>query len=122
METLATGGFKLTRENDDKLKLHTGLEGLDERPTCRHSHFTVLFCLDNSSFLAASEEGGLTPRRYDMNRCSQMQGDKNWVLPKEINAPGSSWTLIGWKSGKTTVFLYGTEWRERGFGLRSPNA
>jgi hypothetical protein len=27
---------------------------------------------------------------------------------------GSSETLIGWKSGKTT---YGTEWRERGYGL-----
>ncbi len=32
---------------------------------------------------------------------------------------GSSVTLIGWKSGQTTYALYGTEWRERGYGLRS---
>jgi hypothetical protein len=25
-------------------------------------------------------------RRYDINRRSQMHGDKNWILPKEINA------------------------------------
>ncbi len=31
-----------------------------------------------------------------------MQGDKNWILPKEINDTGSSETLIGWKSGKNT--------------------
>jgi hypothetical protein len=31
-----------------------------------------------------------------------MQGSKNWILPKEINANRSSKTLIGWKSGKTT--------------------
>jgi hypothetical protein len=39
-----------------------------------------------------------------------MQGGKNWILPKEINATLSSETLVGWKSGKTTyVPLYGTE-------------
>ncbi len=32
---------------------------------------------------------------------------------------GFSGTLIGWKSGQTTYSLYGTEWRERGYGLRS---
>jgi hypothetical protein len=31
-----------------------------------------------------------------------MQGDKNRILPKDINATGSSETLIGWKSGQTT--------------------
>jgi hypothetical protein len=31
---------------------------------------------------------------------------------------GSSETLTGWKSGKTTMSLYGTEWRELGYGLR----
>ncbi len=41
-------------------------------------------------------------RRYDTNGRSQMQGGKNWILPKEINANRSSKTLIGWKSGKTT--------------------
>jgi hypothetical protein len=42
---------------------------------------------------------------------SQMQGGKNWILPKEINANRFFETLIGGKS------LYGTEWRERGYGL-----
>jgi hypothetical protein len=26
------------------------------------------------------------PRRYGMNGRYQMQGDKNWIFPKEINA------------------------------------
>jgi hypothetical protein len=38
-----------------------------------------------------------------MNERSQMHRGKNWLLPKEINMQtGSSETLIGWKSGKTT--------------------
>jgi hypothetical protein len=44
-------------------------------------------------------------RRYDMNGRSQMQGGKNWILLKEINATGSSETLIDRKSGKTTYVL-----------------
>ncbi len=47
-----------------------------------------------------------------------MQGDKNWILPKEINANRSSETLIGWKSEKPLLSLYGAEWRERGYRLR----
>jgi hypothetical protein len=35
-----------------------------------------------------------------MNGRSQMQGVKNWILSKEINASGSSETLIGGKSRK----------------------
>jgi hypothetical protein len=31
------------------------------------------------------------PRRYDMNGRSQMQGGKNWILPKEINANRFFW-------------------------------
>jgi len=31
-----------------------------------------------------------------------MQRGKNWILPKEIMQTGSSESLIGWKSGKTT--------------------
>ncbi len=38
----------------------------------------------------------------DMNGRFQMQGGKNWFLPKEMNANSSSGTLIGWKSGQTT--------------------
>jgi hypothetical protein len=30
---------------------------------------------------------------------------------------GFSETLIGWKSGKPLMSLYGTEWIERGYGL-----
>jgi hypothetical protein len=43
-------------------------------------------------------------RRYDMNGISQMQGGKNRILLKELNANRSFETLIGWnwKSGKTT--------------------
>jgi len=33
-------------------------------------------------------------RRYDMNRISQMQGGKNWILPKEINANQFFWLWI----------------------------
>jgi hypothetical protein len=34
---------------------------------------------------------------------------------------GSSGTLIGWKTGRTTplMSLYETEWRDRGYGLRA---
>ncbi len=39
-------------------------------------------------------------RRYDMNGRSQMQGGKNWILPKELNTNHSSETLIGWKLEK----------------------
>ena len=48
-----------------------------------------------------------------------MQGDKNWILPKEMNANrfflDSHWLEI-WS--KPLLSLYGTEWRERGYGLR----
>jgi hypothetical protein len=40
-----------------------------------------------------------------MNGRSQIQEGKNWILPQEIYGEmqtGSSETLIGWKSGKTT--------------------
>jgi hypothetical protein len=50
------------------------------------------------------------PEGYDMNGRFQMQGGKNWFYRKRWMQTGSSWTLIGWKSG--------TEWRERGNGLR----
>jgi hypothetical protein len=38
-----------------------------------------------------------------MNGRFQMQGGKNWFLPKEMNANRfKPATLIGWKSGQTT--------------------
>ncbi len=33
-----------------------------------------------------SERWNGRDRRYDMNRRSQIEGGKNWILPKEINA------------------------------------
>ncbi len=57
-------------------------------------------------------------RRYDMNGRSQMKGGKNWILPKDINANwffwDSQWLEI-WKN--PLMSLYGTEWREWGYGL-----
>jgi hypothetical protein len=54
---LATGGWKLTKENIDKIlpDLRELLSGLPKDTPI------IFFCLDNSSFLAASEEGGLVP-------------------------------------------------------------
>jgi hypothetical protein len=37
-----------------------------------------------------------------MNGRFQMQGGKNWILPKEIIANRSFWDAHGWKSGQTT--------------------
>jgi hypothetical protein len=54
---IASGGWKLTQENVDKIlpDLH---ELLGSLPTGTP---IVLFCLDNTSFLAATEEGGMIP-------------------------------------------------------------
>jgi hypothetical protein len=65
-------------------------------------------------------------RRYDMNGRFQMQRGKNWIIPKEMNANGSSGTLIGWKSGQTTYFplrdrMKGSWATIRGYGLRIRN-
>ncbi len=49
---------------------------------------------------------------------SQMQGGQNWILPKEINADRFFWHshwLEIWK--KPVMSPYGTELRERGYGL-----
>jgi hypothetical protein len=37
-----------------------------------------------------------------MNERFQMQGGKNWIFPKEMNATGSTGTLIGRKSCQIT--------------------
>jgi hypothetical protein len=39
-------------------------------------------------------------------------------MPKEINTNLFSETLIGWNLEKPLMSLNGTEWRERGYGLR----
>ncbi len=54
-----------------------------------------------------------------MNSRSQHHGSQNWILPKEINANGSSETLIGWKSEKPIMSPYGTEWRGRRMAMDS---
>jgi hypothetical protein len=54
---LAKGGWKITRDNIEKL-----IPDLKELMSSLPAGTPIiLFCLDNSSFLAASEEGGLTP-------------------------------------------------------------
>jgi hypothetical protein len=65
---IAKGGWKLTRENVDKLipDLHELMSGLPVGTPI------VLFCLDNSSFLAASEEGGMVP----ISKC--VEGDHGY--------------------------------------------
>jgi hypothetical protein len=54
---LATSGWKISRENIEKLI--PDLKELMSRLPADTP--IILFCLDNSSFLAASEEGGLLP-------------------------------------------------------------
>ena len=54
---IARGGWKITSENVDKL-IPDLKEIMSSLPTGTP---IVLFCMDNSSFLAASEEGGLVP-------------------------------------------------------------
>jgi hypothetical protein len=53
-----------------------------------------------------------------MNGRFQMQGDENWIFPKEINANWFFWDSH-WLGNlvKPLLSLYGTEWRERGYGL-----
>ncbi len=54
---LATSGWKITRDNIEKL-----IPDLKELMSSLPAGTPIiLFCLDNSSFLAASEEGGLAP-------------------------------------------------------------
>jgi hypothetical protein len=54
---IARGGWKITRENVDKL-----IPDLKELMSSLPAGTPiVLFCMDNSSFLAATEEGGLVP-------------------------------------------------------------
>ncbi len=54
---LATSGWKITRDNIEKL-----IPDLKELISSLPAGTPItLFCLDNSSFLAASEEGGLAP-------------------------------------------------------------
>jgi hypothetical protein len=65
---IATGGWKISRENVDKLipDLHELMNGLPAVTPI------VLFCMDNSSFLAASEEGGMAP----ISKC--VEGDHGY--------------------------------------------
>jgi len=53
-----------------------------------------------------------------MNGRSQMQGGKNWILPKDINANRFFLRLsLAGNMEKPLFSNYGTEWRERGYGL-----
>jgi hypothetical protein len=56
-----------------------------------------------------------------MNGRFQMEGGKNWILPKYINATrflwDSHWLEIWSNHFCPSMGQYGTEWRERGYGL-----
>jgi hypothetical protein len=67
---IASGGWKLTRENVDKL-IPDLRELLGSLPS---STPIVLFCLDKSCFLAATEEGGMVP----ISRC--VPGDSTFHI------------------------------------------
>ncbi len=47
--------------------------------------------LHKAFYATGSEAVRHEQRRYDMNGRSQMQGSKNWILPKEINANRFFW-------------------------------
>jgi hypothetical protein len=48
----------------------------------------------------------------------QIQGDKNWFFPKEMNANRFFMGLLMAENLVKPLFsLHGTEWRERGYGL-----
>ncbi len=52
-----------------------------------------------------------------MDGRSQMQGGKNRTLPKEINANRFFCDSLAGNLENPLMSLYGTEWRERGYGL-----
>ncbi len=52
---------------------------------------------------------------------SQIQGTKNWILPKEINAKPVLFRKTTGNLEKPLFFHYGTEWTKRGYGLRPLN-
>jgi hypothetical protein len=59
-------------------------------------------------------------RRYDMNRSSQVKEGKSWILPKEINANRILLRLSlagNLEKNHPLMSLYGTELRERVYGL-----
>ncbi len=60
------------------------------------------------------DRGGTTWTGYF--KCRKV---KTGFFRKRWLRTGSSGTLIGWKSGQTLLSLHGTEWRDRGYGLRS---
>jgi hypothetical protein len=47
-----------------------------------------------------------------------MQRGKNWILLKEMNANRFFWDSHWLDLVKPLISLYGTEWRDRGYGLR----
>jgi hypothetical protein len=51
-----------------------------------------------------------------MNGRFQKQGGKNWISPKEMESVLLGLSLAG-NLVKPLISLYGTEWRERGYGL-----
>jgi hypothetical protein len=55
-------------------------------------------------------------RRYDMNGRSQMQGGKKWISEIDKFKPVLLRLSLAGNLEKPLMPLYGTEWRERGYG------
>jgi hypothetical protein len=54
-----------------------------------------------------------------MNGKSQMQGGKNWILPKKDKCKLVLLRLLlAGNLEKPVMYLYWTKWRELGYGLR----
>ncbi len=54
-----------------------------------------------------------------MNGRFQMQGGKNWFLAeRDVRKPVLLGLSLAGNLVKPLLSLYGTEWRERGYGLR----
>ncbi len=65
------------------------------------------------------KSGGKLHEAVDMNGRFQMQGGKNWILPKYVGQckPVLLGLSLAGNLVKPLLSLYGTEWRERGYGL-----
>ncbi len=101
------------------------------RKHCRKQSTTVVYLEPEQFFGLNFSEYPFAPRhllqiagrirrRYDMR--SQMQGGKNWILPKDINANRFFCDSHCQEIWKNHFSLYGTEWRQRGYGLGRSSA
>ncbi len=89
-----------------------------------YTYCSLLFLGERSVLMRLTVRRGLEScgdcalRPYDMNRRFQMQGGKNWILPEiDLCKPVLLGISLAGNLVKPLLSLYGTEWRERGYGL-----